>query len=147
MLFFSDYVAYTVGLCNICVNIKCSEFCSQDVFLMILWAGIISTLIINRFVFVIEKQVENEFLYTLLFDLLSLKYCAQKNSRFFSQWMQTLYRSGQSPRVPGVLSFHISRQLAHEGGKYVSLTRRPPLLPRKYSRYSFPSEVESTSGP
>jgi recombinational DNA repair protein RecR len=25
------YVAYTVGLCNICVNIKSSEFCTQCV--------------------------------------------------------------------------------------------------------------------
>jgi hypothetical protein len=39
------------------------------VFLVILWAAIISTEIISRFVFVTETQVENEFLYTVLFDL------------------------------------------------------------------------------
>jgi hypothetical protein len=40
----------------------------------------------------------------------------------------------------------ISRQLVHEGGKVVSPTHRPPLLPRKYSRHSFLLEAESTSG-
>ena len=34
----------------------------------------------------------------------------------------------------------------HEGGK-VSLTRRPHLLPRKSSWYSFLLEAESTPGP
>jgi len=37
--------------------------------------------------------------------------------------------------------------IAHEGGKVVSPTRRPPLPPRKYSWYSFLLEAESTSGP
>ena len=41
----------------------------------------------------------------------------------------------------------ISRQSAHEGGKVVSLTQRPSLLPRKYSWYSFLSEAESTKEP
>ena len=36
---------------------------------------------------------------------------------------------------------------AHDGGKVVSLTHRPPLPPRKYSRYSFLLEAESTPGP
>jgi len=36
---------------------------------------------------------------------------------------------------------------AHEGGKVVSLTNRPPLSPRKYSWYSFLLEAESTAGP
>jgi len=31
----------------------------------------------------------------------------------------------------------ISRQSAHEVGKAVSLTHRPPLLPRRYHWYSF----------
>jgi hypothetical protein len=38
----------------------------------------------------------------------------------------------------------ISRQLAHEGGKVVSPTHRPPLPPRKYSWNSFLLEAEST---
>jgi len=35
----------------------------------------------------------------------------------------------------------------HEGGKVVVPTHRPPLLPRKYSWYSFLLEAESTPGP
>jgi len=36
---------------------------------------------------------------------------------------------------------------AHEGGKIVSPTHRPPLHPRKYCWYSFLSKAESTPGP
>ena len=34
-----------------------------------------------------------------------------------------------------------------DGGKVVSLTHRSPLLPRKYTWYSFLLEAESTPGP
>ena len=40
----------------------------------------------------------------------------------------------------------ISRHLAHEGGEVVSPTHRPPLPPRKYSRYSYLLEAEATPG-
>ena len=41
----------------------------------------------------------------------------------------------------------ISRQSAHEGGKVVSPTHRPPFAPREDSWYSFLLEAESTTGP
>ena len=48
------------------------------------------------------------------------------------------YRPGHDPRI--------SRPSAHEGGKVVSTTHRLPLLPRKYSWFSFLLESESTPG-
>jgi hypothetical protein len=48
------------------------------------------------------------------------------------------------PTVSGGWGFQISRQSAHEGGKVVSPTHRPPLPPRKYPRYSFRLETNSS---
>jgi hypothetical protein len=53
---------------------------------------------------------------------------------------QTYYRPGQALSVP------VGLGSAHEGGRVVSSTHRPPLSPRKYSWYSFLLEAESTPG-
>jgi len=50
---------------------------------------------------------------------------------------QPNYRPGQALRVPGGSGSQITGQSAHGGGKFVSLTHRPPLPTRKYLWYSF----------
>ena len=60
---------------------------------------------------------------------------------------QSRYRPGQAPEGSRMLRFPDFMTTAQDGGKVVSLTHRLPLPPRKYSRYSFLLEAESTPGP
>jgi hypothetical protein len=60
---------------------------------------------------------------------------------------QPHYRPRQALRAPGGRGSQVFRQPAHEGGKVVSPTNRPPLPPRKDSWYSFLLVAESTPGP
>jgi len=56
-------------------------------------------------------------------------------------------RAWTGPEVSRKLRLPDFVTTAQDGGKVVSFTHRPPLPPRKYSRYSFLLEAESTPGP
>jgi hypothetical protein len=57
------------------------------------------------------------------------------------------YRPGHSLGLQEVEVLRVYRQSAHEGGKVVSPTHRPPDTPMRYPWYSFLLETGSSPGP
>ena len=95
---------------------------------------------------------------------MELDFCPQNFEKLFKcQILWTFFRCERTDGQRGIymtalfyvlLTVHvahlcsqISKQSAHEVGKVVSPTHRPPLLSRKYTWYSFLLEAVSTPGP
>ena len=80
--------------------------------------------------------------------------CNFRVARRFLEHMSTPATKGKAvplqaldgPQGSRKLRFPDFVTMAQDGGKVVSLTHRPPLPPRKYSRYSFLLEADSTPG-
>ena len=87
---------------------------------------------------VTQGILRDAFTFTLVLMCIRLMYIGKTK--------QSYYRPEQNLGVPGGGFFQISRLSAHDGGRAVSPTHRPPLPHRKYSWYSFLLEAESTPG-
>ena len=66
---------------------------------------------------------------------------------FYKKGKSVPLQAWSGPEGSRKLRFPDYVTMAQGGGKVVSLMHRPPLPPRKCSRYSFMLEAESTPGP
>ena len=71
---------------------------------------------------------------------------ARVPSHFKRSLKQSHYRTAQALTVPGGWGSPISRQSSHEGGKGVSPTHRPPLLPGNISGTHFCKRLSQPQG-
>ena len=102
--------------------------------------------------FTVSKPAVNDelqifFMFIILHNVICLLLLKSNNLHIQSKGKAVLLQAWSDPEGSRKLSFPDFMTTAQDGGKVVSLTHRPPLLPRKYTWYSFLLEAESTPGP